>query len=94
MAKRNMQKTLRIYLFTVLAFTVVGLAHLWFISSENINQFLITFAAIYALMTLFSFILAIKLVGKLKILAVINTVLAILVLVYDIFGLALSGMQF
>ena len=75
----------------VITITLFGTLHLRNIPTGHTVAYLWTFAAMYGVLTLLSVWLAIKLKGWFRVLAILNAVLAALVLGYDILGLALTS---
>lgn len=78
----------------ILTLSLLGLLHIWFIPSDNIDAYLFVFATLYFFLTLSSLYLIFHTKKNWKIISIVSFVVAGCALAYDIFGIALGSMQF
>lgn len=74
--------------------SLVGILHLWRLPTSNLDVYLLIFASIYLILALISIVCIILVPGWFKIIAVLELLLSGVVIVYDLFGVALGAMQF
>lgn len=94
MNKIDNQKNSQNLFLLVGLLSLLSILHLWNIPSEDTDVYLIAFSSFYIAVIISSLIFTIKLRGKWKFLTVGNLIIAISLLAYDLFGLALGAMQF
>lgn len=88
------KKTTGNMLYLINGIVVLGLIHPWFLPSKAVGPYLAFFAVFYSTLLIINIVLVIREAGWKRVSAVIGSLVALIALVYDIFGLALTGMQF